>query len=403
MTINPSTADPLGLRLLAIGTDADLARPATAALSDAHQRQLKYASILRDYHMLVRTLGPPRFSIRHSRVFTAHASASRSRPFYPYDAFRLGSRIHRTVGFNLVSTEDPMLCGLAGYLLKRRFRLPLSVQLAGDMLDNPYWIAERRINPILNRLGKTLVGLADSARVVSTTERLKLIGLGVPPERIWNIGWISDFSQFVSAAPSDISDLRRRLLPQPYARLVLFVGRLVRQKDLPTLVRAARLVKAKRPDVRFVLLGGGPEEATVRHLAAQLDLGDRVVLAGVVPHHGLAAYYAACDVLALPSRYEGNARVLAEAAAAARPVVTTDVSGACDTVLDGQTGYVVPIGQPDQLARRLLQVLADPVAATEMGHAGREHVLRLYAEERVLAGFRDLWSWTAEQQAERRR
>jgi glycosyltransferase involved in cell wall biosynthesis len=96
-------------------------------------------------------------------------------------------------------------------------------------------------------------------------------------------------------------------------------------------------------------------------------------------------------------------RVVAEAAAAARPVVTTDVSGARDTVLDGQTGYVVPIGQPDRLAARLLHVLADPVAAAEMGHASREHVLRLYAEERVLAGFRDLWSWTAEQQAELRR
>lgn len=324
--------------------------------------------------------------------FMVHTTASRSRATFPLDAFALGGRLHRWVCFDVVSTEDPMLCGLAGYLLKLRYGLPLSVQIAGDMLDNAYWLADRRINPPLNLLGKWIVRRADSVRVVSTTEQAKLIRLGVPPERIANLGWMSDVARFDGV---DGRPVRTRLLQPPYARLVLFVGRLVKQKDLPTLLRAAALVRRERPNVRFGLVGGGPEEPSARRLAEQLGLGAGVVFLGSVPHADVPAYYAACDVFALPSRYEGNARVLAEAAAAAKPAVTTDVSGARDTVLDAVSGYVVPVGRPDLLAARLLDLLADPEQAAAMGRRAREHVLDAYADERLLAGFAALWEATA--------
>ncbi len=87
--------------------------------------------------------------------------------------------------------------------------------------------------------------------------------------------------------------------------------------------------------------------------------------------------------------------MLAEAAAAAKPVVSTDVSGTQDTVIDGETGYVVPVGQPEALAQGMIRLLDDPVRATEMGRRAREHVLALYDEQRLLAGFAELWETTA--------
>ena len=342
--------------------------------------------------MLVRTVGGRRYRLRPGPGFTVHATASRGRATFPLDAFVQGSGLHRAVGFDLVSTDDPMLCGLAGYLLKQRRRLPLSVQLAGVMLDNRYWLADRPLNRWLNLLGKWLVRRADSVRVVSTTERAKLIRLGVAPDRVWNLGWMGDFARFAAA---DGSAARERLLPGSYRQLVLFVGRLVKQKDLPTLLRAAFLVRRERPEVRFVLAGGGPEEPTARRLAEALGLGEGVLFLGPVAHAELPAYYAACDLFVLPSRYEGNARVLAEAAAAGRPAVTAEVSGARDTILDGSTGYVVPVGRPDLLAERTLELLADPARAAEMGRRARQHVLSLYGDERLLAGFADLWTTTA--------
>src|SRR5206468_8586925 len=88
-----AAAERLNLRALAIGTDPDLAKPANNALGDAHQRQLKYASILADYHMLVRTVGGRRSSRCWGAGFTVHATASPNRASFPLDAFRLGGRL----------------------------------------------------------------------------------------------------------------------------------------------------------------------------------------------------------------------------------------------------------------------------------------------------------------------
>ena len=87
--------------------------------------------------------------------------------------------IGRSARSNVVSTEDPFLCGLAGYAIARRLDLPLSLQFAGDMIDNPIWMSERPLNRWLNPLGKWLIRHAQTFRVVSTREREKLIGLGV--------------------------------------------------------------------------------------------------------------------------------------------------------------------------------------------------------------------------------
>ncbi|MDP8922743.1 MAG: glycosyltransferase family 4 protein [Chloroflexota bacterium] len=412
--------DPSTLRLLAIGTDASLVRPSGVAFGDAHQRQFKYAGILGAYHMIVRTLGGDRRPIVHSAPvvtadrsgvarlagrprgagrFVVHPSASRGRGAFPHDAYLLGAALQRRIGFDLVSTEDPLLCGLAGAALRARFNLPLSVQIAGDMLDNPYWLRERRINPGLNALGKWLVRRADSVRVVSERERAKLLGYGVPPERVANIGWITDFSRFDDL---DGRALRERLLGPRGRVLLLFVGRLVLQKDLPTLIQAMALVARERPDARLAIAGDGPERAPAERLVDALGIRDAVRFLGRVDYPNVPEYYAASDLFLLPSRYEGNARVLAEAAAAGRAAVTTDVSGARDTILEGETGRVVPVERPDLFAERVLELIADPVHLAEMGERARAHIRALYAEEKLLAQFASFWSETAARRAPRR-
>ena len=387
----PTRHFKLPTRLLAIGTDASLVRPAERAFGDAHQRQLAYARILDEYRMVVRTLGGDRRPVRQAPNFVVHPSASRGRGLFPCDAFRLGGALHRRLGFDLVSTEDPLLCGLAGYALARRFGLPFSAQIAGDMLDNPYWLRERRINPALNVLGKWLVRRADSVRVVSERERAKLLRLGVRPERVRTIGWITDFARFEGV---DGSELRERLLDGG-RYLLLFMGRLVPQKDLPTLLRATARIVGERREVRLAIAGDGPRRASAERLAHRLGLGDRVTFLGTVPYPDVPRHYAASDLVLLPSRYEGNARVLAEAGAAGKPVVTTDVSGARDTVLEGETGHVAPVGRSDLLAERTLALLADPTRLREMGGRAREHVRGLYDQDVLLTAFAEFWAATA--------
>jgi glycosyltransferase involved in cell wall biosynthesis len=381
------------VNLLAISLDATLARRPEGVLSDEQQRQHKYAAILKNYYLAVRAPGAADAApVQMTGNFWAYPVPSPGRLAFIPAAVRVGSRVCRQHRIDVLSTQDPFAAGLVGYILKRRFGIPLSLQFAGDMVDNVYWLGERRIYPWMNVVARWLIRRADTFRVVSVKEKQKLMGLGVPEARIWNLGWITDFSRFLDA---DGAAIRGRYLGDGAARLVLFAGRLAPQKDLSNLLHAISLVLRRRPDTLFLLVGSGSEEGAARRLAQALGVDRSVVSAGAAPYAHIPAYFAACDLFVLPSVYEGNARVLAEAAAAARPVVATDVSGTQDTVIDGQTGYIVPVGQPEALAGGVIRLLDDPGRAAEMGRRAREHVLALYDEQRLLAGFAALWQATA--------
>jgi glycosyltransferase involved in cell wall biosynthesis len=381
------------VNLLAIGLDQTITQKPTGVASDTRWRQLKYAGILENYHVIARTLDRvSKIPIQLADNFWVYPTDSVNKISFIWDAVRIGSQICRNNKIDVISTQDPFTTALAGYILKRRCSIPLSIQFAGDMVDNPYWLKEKWFYPLMNALAKWLIRRGDTFRVVSIKEKGKLMGMGIPESRIWNLGWVSDFSRFIKA---DGSEVRQRYLSNRFFKLVLFVGRLVAQKDLTNLLTATFHVLREHPNVLFLIVGSGDKEGEAKSFAQKLGIDSIVVFTGPIPYDQIPSYFAACDLFVLPSVYEGNARVLAEAAAAAKPVVATDVSGTQDTVIDGETGYIVPVGQPEALARGMIRLLDNPARAVEMGRQAREHILALYDEQRLLAGFSDLWETTA--------
>lgn len=170
----------------------------------------------------------------------------------------------------------------------------------------------------------------------------------------------------------------------------LFVGRLLWEKGLAEYVAAARIVKAHRPDAVFRIVGfapDGPGAVTPGDIAAWMD-------EGVVEYRGAAEdvrpVLAAADCVVLPSFYrEGTPRVLLEAAAMGRPIVTTDRPGCRDTVLPGVSGFLVPPRDVEALAAALLRVAALPPAArAAMGAASRRHAEARFDEAQILAAYR---------------
>jgi glycosyltransferase involved in cell wall biosynthesis len=161
------------------------------------------------------------------------------------------------------------------------------------------------------------------------------------------------------------------------ARLVGLVGRIDPMKDHGTFLQAAALLRAEDPEVRFVCVGEGPgpyaEE--LRALEAQLRLGESLVWAGA--RRDMPAVYAALDVLALSSRGEGFPNVIGEAMACGVPCVATDVGDAARIV--GDTGAIVPPGDPQALAAALRGLLAEPADQQRArGVRCRERVVREY-------------------------
>jgi glycosyltransferase involved in cell wall biosynthesis len=160
------------------------------------------------------------------------------------------------------------------------------------------------------------------------------------------------------------------------------VGRLVRIKDVPTFLRAARLVRAQRADARFALVGDGEERAGLEALGRELGLDDAVTFFGW--RRDLAAVYGDLDVVVNASRNEGTPVALIEALAAGRPVVATRVGGTPDLLGAGERGLLVPPGDPEALARAVLETLDQSEAARRRASAGREHVLARHSADRLV-------------------
>ena len=156
---------------------------------------------------------------------------------------------------------------------------------------------------------------------------------------------------------------------------------------------AFRLVRQRFPRAALLLVGsyeaGDPVPPETR---AAIESDSSVIRIDFTSE--IATYYFVMDMLALPTHREGFPNVVLEAQAASRPVVTTSATGALDSVCDGVTGLVVPVGDPVTLADALMKLLSDPALAQRMGRAGRERVIREFRQETIweaLAGlYREL-------------
>jgi glycosyltransferase involved in cell wall biosynthesis len=169
---------------------------------------------------------------------------------------------------------------------------------------------------------------------------------------------------------------RRELGIPEAAPLLLNVGALTPQKDHAGLLEALAPVCAAHPQLRVAILGEGFLREALEARRDDLGLRDVVAMPGF--RRDVAEAMAAADIFVLSSENEGQARVLAEAAASGLPVVATDISGTRSIVQDGRTGRIVPPGDPRALAAAISGLLGDPGGRSRMGRAARA-----LAEERL--------------------
>jgi len=191
-----------------------------------------------------------------------------------------------------------------------------------------------------------------------------------------------DINDFVSAnivPSSKVAALRGigveldhwRMAPPPVDPLrFLFVGRLLIEKGIYEFVEAARRVKQLHPDVRFTILGGpdsNPSSATTEEAKAWVDQG----LVDWPGHVDVKPWMERCSVFVLPSYREGVPRSTQEAMASGRPIITTDVPGCRETVIQNDNGYLVPHKDANALAQAMLRFVRSPALVTQMGERSR--------------------------------
>jgi glycosyltransferase involved in cell wall biosynthesis len=226
-----------------------------------------------------------------------------------------------------------------------------------------------------------LATMASALVAVSESVKSDLVSLGVAPaEKIRVVPLGLELQHLAGELPR--GTLRRELGVAEDAPLVGMVGRLVPIKDVPTFLRAARLVRAQRPLARFALVGDGEERPALERLAGELGLDGAVAFVGW--REELAPVYGDLDLVVNASRNEGTPVALIEALAASRPVVATRVGGTPDLLGDGERGRLVAAGDAEALARAILETLEGSEAVRRRARAGREHVLARHSSERLV-------------------
>ena len=160
------------------------------------------------------------------------------------------------------------------------------------------------------------------------------------------------------------------------------VGRLAPQKGIDLLLEAASLVIQRRPDVRFRIAGDGPSAAELHARTEELGISDRVRFDGLVD--GPWGVLAELDVFVLPSRWEGMPFTLLEAMGGGLPVVSFDVGGVRDLIVDERHGTVVAPGDVTGFAEAIVRYADDPDQRRRTGEEARERVLQHFTFDRMV-------------------
>jgi glycosyltransferase involved in cell wall biosynthesis len=179
-------------------------------------------------------------------------------------------------------------------------------------------------------------------------------------------------------------------LPPAPPLVFLYIGRLIREKGFGEFVEMARRVRASHPGVRFRAIGWiDPNPASVGR--GELD---RWIADGVIDYGGVVAdvrpELARAHVLVLPSYREGTPRSVLEAMSMGRPVITTDVPGCRETIVDGEHGFLVPARDPDALVRAAAALIAEPRRIGVLGARARARVEELYDARKVASRMLDV-------------
>ena len=176
--------------------------------------------------------------------------------------------------------------------------------------------------------------------------------------------------------------LRRQLGIPERAPVILFVGRLTRDKGIPELMEAFLQLDKQFPEVRLLLAGCFEKEDPLpADIRRRLARHPHIIFAG--PVQDTPSFYAAADIVVLPSHREGLPTVVLEAQAAGRPVVGAQATGIVDVVTDGETGLLFPVGDVAALTRALARLVTDKDLAGKLERAGQEQVNREFQQVRI--------------------
>ena len=282
-------------------------------------------------------------------------------PFYPM------LREFRRQQFDIVHTHTPFTVGFVGLRWAESHEIPIVSTYHTHYDKYAYYLPlapkrylrykiAKHLNFYYNHVEQVVTPSEASKRWLlrhSVHTPITVVPTGVPAPRM--IGR---------------SEARDALGFSPQKRVLLFAGRIAKEKNVGLLVSAVAIALKQLPQIEFVLVGDGPARAQYRALARDLGIGDHVRFVGAVKRSEMDRYYAASDLFVFSSMTETQGLVVAEAMSYGLPALVVQGGGAGEAVKDGVNGFVLR-NEPAAFARSVLRVLEDDALHARLAEGAR--------------------------------
>ena len=190
----------------------------------------------------------------------------------------------------------------------------------------------------------------------------------------------------------DVSiDLYRKRYVPPGDKLVFFVGRLVYEKGVQTVIEAMPLIMNKIPNVTFVVAGSGPHLNELKSMVHAFGLDEKVRFTGHIDTDALYAFYKIADLTVVPSLYEPFGMVVLESMAMGTPTIVADTGGLSEIVVHEETGLMFEPGNPESLAEAMLRILTDGELAEKLTSDAMAYLGDRYNWDRIARSTIDVY------------
>ena len=291
------------------------------------------------------------------------------------------SEIIPSIRPDVLHAHSPSLNAIAALRAGKKFGIPVVYEVRAFWEDAAVDHGTASENGLRYRLTRALESYAlkraDAVTTICEGLRRDIVARGIPADKITVIPNAVDIDKFAVGGVAD--QALKSTLGLQDARLIGFIGSFYAYEGLDVLLRAAPALLATRPDLRILLVGGGPEDARLRQMAKDLGIVDKVVFTGRVPHEQVQRYYDLLDVLVYPRLSMRLTDLVTplkplEAMAQGRVLAASDVGGHLELIVDGKTGVLFKAGDPQSLADKVGRLVDTQAEWPALRAAGRHYV-----------------------------
>jgi len=278
--------------------------------------------------------------------------------------------LYKDFQFDVIHAHVALPDGFAAMMLNKRYNKPLVVTVHGaDLYASIYINASCRkaIAKVFEEADKVVLVSAKLKEIaeasIGFTEKLIVISNGIDPQDI-SLGESTLASKYVGH------------------RVILSVSSLIKRKGIGVNLRAISRLRSKYPNLKYLVIGDGPESSLLRQLTRDLDLDCQVEILGELPHKLVMDYMALADIFSLPSWNESFGMVYIEAAMHAKPVIACEGEGISDIFENNKTAIFVKPKNVESLVEGMDFLLGNPEKARELGERAKKLVLENYTWEK---------------------